>query len=166
MAHRYRPGAPAGPDAAARRTGQAAWQRLARRGTSQSTGMADGGRLARGRDLAGWQVSLSDPAAWRSEARLWGLHDLRLQEGNSPPRQPAQPLADVDHAVAPGRVTFSWPKRALQQGAADKSPPENAVASGRLHSPVGGTGGWRVNGTFPLYGGQRRGADPHPILIG
>lgn len=38
-------------------------------------------RLAWSLTLAGWQVSLSDPRGVMGQARLWGLRDLRLQEG-------------------------------------------------------------------------------------
>ncbi len=56
-------------------------------------------RLAWSLTLAGWQVSLSDPRGVMGQARLWGLPRSAPTGGAAHrPRQPAQPLVDVDYA--------------------------------------------------------------------
>ncbi len=108
-------------------------------------------------DPAGWQVSQRSRGVM-GQARLWGLRDLRLQEGGSPPRQPAQPLVDVDYArQGRGEVTFSLTEGRFSDGRCRHH--RRRRSGGRpdctLRSAAGAGPVWHL----PLYGGRRRGAD-------
>ncbi len=79
----------------------------------------------------------------------WGLRDLRLQEGGSPPRQPAQPLVDVDYArQGRGEVTFSLTEGRFSDRRCRHIIAGGAVAAGPTALPVGSPGAGPVNGTF------------------
>lgn len=64
-------------------------------------------RLAWSLTLAGWQVSLSDPRGVMGQARLWGLRDLRLQEGR---------------LTAPASLLSRWLMSTMPVKAAGRSP--------------------------------------------
>ena len=97
-------------------------------------------RLAWSLTLAGWQVSLSDPRGVMGQARLWGLRDLRLQEGRltAPASMLSRWLMSTMPVKAAGEVTFS-----LTEGRFSDGRCRQIIAGGaqwrqaRLHSPVG-----------------------------
>ncbi len=108
-------------------------------------------RLAWSLTPAGWQVSLSDPRGVMGQARLWGLRDLRLQEGRltAPASLLSRWLMSTMPVKAAGEVTFS-----LTEGRFSDGRCRHIIAGGaqwrqaRLHSPVGSLELARVNGTF------------------
>lgn len=108
-------------------------------------------RLAWSLTLAGWQVSLSDPRGVMGQARLWGLRDLRLQEGRltAPASLLSRWLMSTMPVKAAGEVTFS-----LTEGRFSDGRCRHIIAGGaqwrqaRLHSPVGSLELAQVNGTF------------------
>lgn len=108
-------------------------------------------RLAWSLTLAGWQVSLSDPRGVMGQARLWGLRDLRLQEGRltAPASMLSRWLMSTMPVKAAGEVTFS-----LTEGRFSDGRCRHIIAGGaqwrqaRLHSPVGSLELAQVNGTF------------------
>ncbi|HBT8291911.1 TPA: type II secretion system protein N, partial [Klebsiella pneumoniae] len=108
-------------------------------------------RLAWSLTLAGWQVSLSDPRGVMGQARLWGLRDLRLQEGRltAPASLLSRWLMSTMPVKAAGEVTFS-----LTEGRFSDRRCRHIIAGGaqwrqaRLHSPVGSLELAQVNGTF------------------
>ncbi|VTM51010.1 general secretion pathway protein N [Klebsiella pneumoniae] len=119
-------------------------------------------RLAWSLTLAGWQVSLSDPRGVMGQARLWGLRDLRLQEGRltAPASLLSRWLMSTMPVKAAGEVTFS-----LTEGRFSDGRCRHIIAGGaqwrqaRLHSPVGSLELAQVNGTFRCTVDGRRGAD-------
>ncbi|MCL7652264.1 type II secretion system protein N [Klebsiella pneumoniae] len=108
-------------------------------------------RLAWALTRAGWQVSLSDPRGVMGQARLWGLRDLRLQEGRltAPASLLSRWLMSTMPVKAAGEVTFS-----LTEGRFSDGRCRHIIAGGaqwrqaRLHSPVGSLELAQVNGTF------------------
>lgn len=89
-------------------------------------------RLAWSLTLAGWQVSLSDPRGVMGQARLWGLRDLRLQEGRltAPASLLSRWLMSTMPVKAAGEVTFSLTEGGSATDAAGISSPE-ARSGGR-----------------------------------
>ena len=75
-------------------------------------------RLAWSLTLAGWQVSLSDPRGVMGQARLWGLRDLRLQEGRltAPASLLSRWLMSTMPVKAAGEVTFSLTEGRFSDG--------------------------------------------------
>ncbi len=97
-------------------------------------------RLAWSLTLAGWQVSLSDPRGVMGQARLWGLRDLRLQEGRlTAPASLLSRLVDVDYArQGRGGGHLQPDRRAVQRRTLPAYHRRGAQwRQARLHSPVG-----------------------------
>ncbi|HCB1358671.1 TPA: type II secretion system protein N [Klebsiella variicola subsp. variicola] len=108
-------------------------------------------RLAWSLTLAGWQVSLSDPRGVEGQARLWGLRDLRLQEGRltAPASLLSRWLMSTMPVSAEGEVTFSLAEAHFSEGRCRQITAGGAQwRQARLHSPVGSLELAQVNGTF------------------
>lgn len=89
-------------------------------------------RLAWSLTLAGWQVSLSDPRGVMGQARLWGLRDLRLQEGRltAPASLLSRWLMSTMPVKAAGEVTFSLTEGRFSDGRCRHIIAGGAVAAG------------------------------------
>lgn len=108
-------------------------------------------RLTWSLTLAGWQVSLSDPRGVEGQARLWGLRDLRLQEGRltAPASLLSRWLMSTMPVSAEGEVTFSLAEAHFSEGRCRQITAGGAQwRQARLHSPVGSLELAQVNGTF------------------
>ena len=97
-------------------------------------------RLTWSLTLAGWQVALSDPRGVEGQARLWGIRDLRLQEGRltAPASLLGRWLTPTMPVSAEGEVTFSLAEAHFSEGRCRQITAGRAQwRQARLHSPVG-----------------------------
>ena len=108
-------------------------------------------RLTWSLTLAGWQIALSDPRGVEGQARLWGIRDLRLQEGRltAPASLLGRWLTPTMPVSAEGEVTFSLAEAHFSEGRCRQITAGGAQwRQARLHSPVGSLELAQVNGTF------------------
>ena len=123
------------------------------RGAAQSVSWG-GERLERltwSLTLAGWQIALSDPRGVEGQARLWGIRDLRLQEGRltAPASLLGRWLTPTMPVSAEGEVTFSLAEAHFSEGRCRQITAGRAQwRQARLHSPVGSLELAQVSGTL------------------
>ncbi|HBW8874695.1 type II secretion system protein N [Klebsiella quasipneumoniae] len=108
-------------------------------------------RLTWSLTLAGWQIALSDPRGVEGQARLWGIRDLRLQEGRltAPASLLGRWLTPTMPVSAEGEVTFSLAEAHFSEGRCRQITAGRAQwLQARLHSPVGSLELAQVSGTL------------------